>query len=117
MLTVAEIESNNKIDENEFSQMTHIMFHSLILHPAVTDKSLLEKKSLLLTEFTDFLNKMIRFKVTDRNKKVELIDFIEKLNLQRDLIDLQKGLINMEDAKRTADNLGRKAQTSFETEL
>jgi len=117
MLTLAEIENHNKIDENEFSQMTRIMFNSIILHPAANDKSLLEKKSLLLTEFSDLLNKMIQFKVTDRNKKVELIDFIEKLNLQKDLIDLQKGLINMEDAKQVADNLGKKAQTSFKTEL
>ena len=53
--------------------------------------------------------------LNDKKKKLEFINFIDKLNLQKELLDLQKGITNIDDIKKSAQRFGRKSQSAFST--
>jgi hypothetical protein len=116
MISITEIGNKNEINEKEFRQMTKLMYDSFLIKKTKKDKSLLEKQGLLIGLFTDLLNKYLEFQfLTSRNTKLEFINFIDKLNLQKEIIELQKGVTNIDDIKTASRRLGKKAQSSFKT--
>jgi len=114
--TLSEIETQNEIEEKEFSEMTKLMYGSFLIKKTKRDKAVLEKQTILISLFTQMLNKYLEFQMlSDKKKKLEFINFIDKLNLQKELLDLQKGITNIADIKETAQRFGRKAQSAFST--
>lgn len=114
--TLSEIETKNEIDEKEFSEMTKLMYGSFLIERAKRDKSILEKQTVLISLFTQMLNKYLEFQMlNDKKKKLEFINFIDKLNLQKELLDLEKGITNIDDIKKTAQRFGTKPQSAFST--
>src|SRR5260221_11331222 len=115
--TLSEIRNRNEIREKEFDEMTKLMFDSFLIKKSRKDKSLLEKQTYLISLFSDILNKYLEFQMlSDRKRKLEVINFIDKLNLQKELINLQKGASNIDDIKAKAQRFGRKSQSAFSTE-
>lgn len=50
-----------------------------------------------------------------RINKAKLIKFLARLDLQKDLLEVEKGRIKMTDIKAAGKRLGKKAQSAFET--
>lgn len=116
-ITLTEIRDQNEIQENEFDEMTKLMFDSFLIKKSRKDKAIIEKQTYLISLFTEMLNKYIEFQMlSDRKRKLEVINFIDKLNLQKELLDLQKGASKIADINESAQRFGRKAQSSFSTE-
>jgi hypothetical protein len=69
----------------------------------------------LISSFVKLMDKYLELKVIDKKNRIEIINFIDKLNLQKELLDLQKGVSNMKDIKVAAHRLGRKSQSAFLT--
>lgn len=116
-VTIAEIRNQNEIQENEFEEMTKLMFDSFLIKKSRKDKSILDKQTYLISLFTDILKKYIELQMlSDRKRKLDVINFIDKLNLQKELLDLQKGVTKITDIKEAAQRFGGKSQSSFSTE-
>lgn len=114
--TLSEIRTQNEIDEKEFGEMTKIMYGSFLIKKANKDKAILEKQTILISLFTEMLNKYLEFQMlSDKKRKIELINFIDKLNLQKELLELQKGITNIDNIKEAAQRFGRKSQSAFST--
>jgi hypothetical protein len=116
MTSVAEIKTKSEINEKEFSQMTKFLYESFLIRKSRNSKSSLEKQGQILALFTEVLNKYLELQfLSDKKRKIEFINFIDKLNLQKEMIDLQKGVTNIDNIKIAANRLGRKSQSAFKT--
>jgi len=49
-----------------------------------------------------------------RAERLKLINLIDKLNFQRDLLDIARGNVKISDIKAAGKHLGKKAQLSYE---
>jgi hypothetical protein len=117
MGTTLEIKKKNIINEQEFRHMTDLMFNSFLVTKYGANKSFLGKQALLIELFTNLINKYLELQIlTDKKGKLEFINFIDKLNLQKELIELEKGITDIKDIKQSAQRLGRKAQSAFKTQ-
>ena len=114
--TLTELEGKDEIGEKEFSEMTKLMYGSFLIKRTKNDKSVIEKQTILISLFTQVLNKYLEFQMLDdKKKKLEFINFIDKLNLQKEQLHLQKGITNINDIKEAAQRFGRKSQSAFST--
>jgi hypothetical protein len=111
MTSVAEIKTKSEINEKEFSQMTKLLNESFFVKKSSKNKSIIERQGQMLTLFTEVLNKYLELKfLRNKKTKIEFLNFIDKLNLQKEMINLQKGVTNLEDIKTAANRFGRKSQ-------
>ncbi|WP_300096641.1 hypothetical protein [Flavobacterium sp.] len=115
MTTLKEIERKNRLVEKDFGDITEILFKSFLINRTYKKISSLEKKEELVLNFTDFLEKYLEFDiVSSKQNKLSIINFIDKLNLQRELLEVEKGNINLTELKVVSKRFGKKAQSSFE---
>jgi len=50
----------------------------------------------------------------DKELKLQLIKVISKLNMQKELLELAGGKINLDDIEMAGKRLGKKSQSAFE---
>ena len=123
-MTVKEIDKINKIGAEEFDRISRILFDSFKISstdfPDVELKSKqlnnLSKKEELIISYSTFLNKLLELKFVESKKsKLELIDFLDKLNLQRELLEIAQGQLTFSDVNKNAKRLGKKSQSAFKS--
>lgn len=123
-MTVKEIDKINKIGAEEFDRISRILFDSFKISstdfPNVELKSKqlrdLSKKEELIISYSSFLNKLLELKFVESKKsKLELIDFLDKLNLQRELLEIAQGQLTFSDVNKNAKRLGKKSQSAFKS--
>jgi hypothetical protein len=113
--TLTRIKKQNEINEEEFNDITKLLYSSFLLKRSTKDPSIIEKKLFLLTSFAELMNQYLELRMVDRKNRLELINFIDKLNLQKELLDIQKGVTDIRTIKETAQRFGRKSQSVFIT--
>ncbi len=115
-MTALEIEDFNKINKREFNNITDLLLESFLLNQHYKNKDIIDKKEELLTFFSAFLQKYLEIEFFKSSaEKLQLINFIDKLQLQRELLELEKGQNKLSDIKLAAKKLGRKSQSAFES--
>lgn len=116
MLTLTEIEERNEISEKEFAQMSGLVFSFVSEKQPIKDISAIETKDNFINTFLSVLRKYLDIlPANDRGKRLEVINFIDKLNFKLELNELQKRGLYLTDIEKAASGLGRKAQSAFET--
>lgn len=114
MNAIERIKKYNSIEETEFDSMSKLMFHSFQINKNYKSENYIVKKEELITSFTQFLEKYLELDFLNSNKeKLEIINFIDKMNMQKELLELQKGDINISDIQIAANRLGKKSQSAF----
>ena len=117
MTTVLDkLEQQNTIDEQDFDKMSKLVFHSFLINRSYKSHSFLDKKDELLNYFTQFLEKYLELQfLSSKKDKLELINFIDKMNMQRELLELQRNETDMTQIKTAGQQLGRKSQSAFKS--
>lgn len=114
MTTVSQIE--NKIDRHEFDNISRMLLESFLVDANNESASAINKKEELLEHFSLFLKKYLQLHfLTSSQDKLRLINFIDKLNGQRELLELRKGKTKLADIKLAGQRLGKKSQSAFKT--
>lgn len=116
MRSIEKIE--NSIEEKDFDSISKLMFHSLYIKRDYKSHNYINKKEELLVYFTEFLEKYLELEIVNNKKqKLEIINLIDKMNLQKELLDLQKGISNLSEIQAAGKHLGSKSQSAFKTKL
>ncbi len=117
MATVLDrLEKENKIEMHEFDNVARLVFHSFQIHRNYRSHNFIEKKEELLNHFGQFLEKFLELQfLSSKKDKLELINFIDKMNMQKELLELQKGETNISQIRKAAQRLGAKSQSAFST--
>ena len=66
-----------------------------------------------LCELIPMLEKKLFSRGLSRQEKIDLADYIERLQLTRDVLDAKLKKIHPDDLRRAARHLGKKMQSSF----
>ncbi len=116
METIEEIEQNNKIHKHEFDTISNMMFESFLITSYQQNISTVIKQNELLDHFRLFLKKYLQLQFFNSTQdKLAVMDFIDKLNLQKELLELKTDNTNLADIQIAAQRLGKKSQSAFET--
>lgn len=112
MPVLQEIKQKDQFSEADLNQVTKIIFYSF----SINHLEKFDEQEQLLDYFKIFLKKYLNSNLlTTRKSKVQLINFLDKVNLQKELLELRKGEINIDQIKLAAQSLGKKSQSAFTT--
>ena len=110
MTAIQEMELSSRIDEAEFNGLSEILFHSVSVNRQYKSQSAIAKKEELIEDLVLFLNKYLALKVTASSKqKSQIVNLIYKLTMQKELIELQTGKLNIQGIKAAAKRMGKKS--------
>ena len=114
-MAIKEAHQKNAIKPAEFDRVSKIIYNSFSLDRNITDVSDILKREKFLIFFSDFFNQLINNQILDSKSKLEFIDFIDKLNLQKERLELEKGKLNLPDIQAAGKRIQKKAQSAFKT--
>lgn len=115
MTAIQEIQDKNKIEKHDIDNLSNIVFDSISVKGSYKTTTQLEKKEKLIDAFSSFVEQLMELRLTSsKQSKLELINFIDKLNMQKELLELEKGETTIADIQTAANRLGKKAQSAFE---
>ena len=104
----------NRIEKHDIDTLSNIVFDSILVKGDYKTTAQLDKKEKLIDAFAAFVEQLVELRLTSsKENKLELINFIDKLNMQKELLELEKGEISISDIQTVANRLGRKAQSAF----
>ena len=114
MTAIERLEKQNNIQEEEFDNVMSNVFQSFLVKKFYKSGNYLDKKEELLNYFTQFLEKYLKLQfINSKKDKVDLINFIDKINMQRELVELQRNEIDISQIKIAGKRLGKKSQSAF----
>ncbi|HVW12867.1 MAG TPA: hypothetical protein VHB54_03545 [Mucilaginibacter sp.] len=115
MTTLEKIEDLNQIDQEEFYKLVKMVYNSFLINRKYTSSSYVTKKEKLINSFSTFLEQYLELQFAgSKQSKLDFINFIDKLNMQKELLEIASGEANMNDIKIAAQRLGKKSQSAFE---
>ena len=118
MTAIQEIRNLNQINQEEIDNISKILLDSFVIKGVYKSNSLLAKKELLLNAFSDLIEKYIELDFAkSKETKLQLINFMDKLNMQKEFLELSKGETKISDIKLAAQRLGRKSQSAFKSRM
>jgi hypothetical protein len=110
-----QLKEENKISFSEFEEFSQPLFKSIVitLDKSISEKDLIKKQQTLITlkQLIDDVKSIGALSTQD--EKIKTINFLEKIDLQIELIDLKLGKIKSSDLKIAGLRLGKKAQSGF----
>ncbi len=116
MSILAQLEQKNKIEEQDFDKVSKLVFQSFTLNNKRKSLSNLHKKEDLIDSYTHFLKQYLELEfLSSKDDKLELINFIDKMNTQKELLALMRDETSLEKIKADANRLGNKSQSAFST--
>ncbi len=110
-----KLAGRNAIDRTGLDSIVRILCDSFLIKSNHKKISSIKKKEELIEDFSALLEKHLQFRFnTSPNDRLEMINFIDKLNQQRELLEIEKGKLTIDDVKRASERLSKKAQSGFE---
>lgn len=114
MELIDQIQAKNKLDKELIEDTMGQMFTVLFNVPNNISSTRLSFKYDLVQDYIGIVQKMLSSGfVRSNEKKIQLIDFIDRLNTQSEVIEFLQSDKSKADLKKAAKRLGDKAQSSF----
>ncbi|MFZ6012418.1 MAG: hypothetical protein ACOYXT_18890 [Bacteroidota bacterium] len=112
-MTTKNVTKINQIKEAEINELSSCIFQSFLVTGTQNTQTLV-RRSDLLDDFIDFLGKYLAADLAKSNKhKLAVLNSIDKLTLQKELLQLRKKEIAGADIKEAGRRSGRKSQSAF----
>jgi hypothetical protein len=115
MSATTEITQVNKIKYSDFKLAMKILFQSFTVQAESHAEALhLETKEQFVMDFQVLMEKYLQSPYASSKKyKLAIIDFIDQLNSQREVLELMKSGMTLDDMKLAAKRIGDKSQSTF----
>lgn len=114
MTILEKYENENTLEEQDFDKVSKLMFQSFLIKGNYKNQNFLDKKEELISYFTQFLEKFLELQFLNSKKdKLHIINFIDKMNIQKELVELRKNETTLEEIEKAGKSLGRKSQSAF----
>ncbi|MEI9918545.1 MAG: hypothetical protein WDO14_07060 [Bacteroidota bacterium] len=112
MIPAEEIDKINRIGETDVKDLAAILLHSLSIKKDNPVESLKHQDSIL-NKLISFLEKCLDENLLNNQDKLLVVKVLDKLNLQKELIELKLQGQSIENLKIAAERLGKKSQSAF----
>ncbi|ANI88841.1 hypothetical protein A9P82_05780 [Arachidicoccus ginsenosidimutans] len=111
---IRRFSKENIIEEDEFDNAMSNVFHAISINRTYKSEVHIEKKDELLVDLTQLLKKYLTLQLgISKKDKLDFIKLIDKMNLQRELLELQRNELNISQIRIAGKRLGKKAQSAF----
>ena len=104
-----------KIAQEEIVNISNIILNAFSPnHQKKISPKSANKKERLIDSYSEFIEKIMDVS-NSRQEKLTLINFLDKLNHQKEVLEILSGERKIYDIKKASERLGKKAQSAFET--
>jgi hypothetical protein len=114
MNTLEEIDSINAIDEGDLAKFSAILWDSLLIKRIYKRESLIGYKEDMVEGVTYLLKKMFLNDALSKESKLHIINLLDKLNTQKEYLELIKSKISNKDIEAASERLSQKSQSAFD---
>lgn len=116
MSTIKELQNLNQINKEDTNSIFEIVHKAIFINREYKSDSFVNKKSDFIYDFTEFLEGFLEKRFfKDKNDKLHIMNFIDKLNTQKEILELQKE--NISELKKASIRLNKKSQSAFENKI
>jgi len=112
MATLQSIKDLNQINDEELHNIAQIMLDSFVVKD--NNESVISKKEIIITSFANFMEQYLKLHfIGSKERKAQLIKFISKLKMQKELLEIASGEISLDDIQMAGKRLSKKSQSAF----
>ena len=105
---IKSIDNNSQISEQEFGQLAHWLYGSVVLSTNDTDKQY-TKKTQTLDLLITFLEDYYEGQVWESDElEASFLDFLSKIYLQKEILQISNGQIKAKDVQSAIKSFKRK---------
>ena len=114
-MILSATENLNFIDENDFTKISAALIESVLFKRAYKKDSVITYKEDMLDSLAALLRKMlVGGSHISKDTKLNLIDLLDKVNTQKELLEIIKSKVSPEDLLIASQRLSKKSQSAFE---
>ena len=115
MKTLEKIKHLNVVEKEDITLMSYLLYESISIKRAYKSEHIVDSKEEILNIFTSLFEKVLTERsLLSKKDKINVIHFIDKLNTQKENLEIIKGNILTKDIKAASKRLGKKSQSAFE---
>ncbi len=114
-MSTQEIEATNKIGQLDLDLVAQLTLDSFaIKQEHYKSRANLSKKEDIIDSYIAICLKILDSPgMNSKLKRLTIINFIDRLNMQKELIEIKKGNISIPDISVAGQRMGLKAQSAF----
>jgi len=111
-----EVEEKSSLEQNDLTSLNAIILDQLGRKPNSTVQA--RKSEKLLDYFTNLIAFLLDSQFARKKEQtLYLIDLLDKLNTQRDLLEIKRDNMKISDLRAVSKRLGKKSQSGLETKF
>jgi hypothetical protein len=110
-----DTENINVIEEEDLTKISLAIFESLLIKREYKRESVVDYKEDMIKSVSDLLKKMlVQNTGMSKESKLNIIILLDKLNTQREHLEIIKSKISISDIQQASKRLSKKSQSAFE---
>ena len=109
------IDHINAIEEADLTKISSVLFESLFIENKYMDTLIVDYKEDMVNDVANLLKKMLLQNAEmSVESKLNIINLLDKLNTQKEHLELIKSKISISDIQQASERLSKKSQSAFE---
>jgi hypothetical protein len=109
MTLIEEIENTCRISHSDVDHLLTVLIRSI----SGAKNNSFERQNRMISELILFLEKYLGEEILNMKDKVMVVKILDKIQLQREVIEMKLKGLSIEDLKVAAERLGKKSQSAF----
>jgi|ERR1700733_6914522 hypothetical protein len=112
---ISDTENINIIDEDDLAKMSTALIESVLIKKVYKKESIISYKEDMLDSIGALLTKiLVNDSGMSREAKLNVINLLDKINTQKEVLELIRSRVSAEDLLIASERLSKKSQSAFE---
>lgn len=112
---ILDTENINIIDENDKKKISTVLIESVLIKKVYKKESVISYKEDMLDSISTLLTKILaNDSGMSTEAKLNLIHLLDKINTQKEVLEMIRSKVSAEDLLIASERLGKKSQSAFE---
>lgn len=114
MMTIADIDSLNIVQEEDLTKVSTALFELLLIKKGDKRELEIEHSEDMIDATSEFLRKMLYHDAELTNElKLTILNLLDKLKTQKESLELIKAKTSIADIQQASQRLAKKSQSAF----
>jgi len=115
MITTDNLDSINAIGEDDLNKINLVLLESFYINDIYIEESVVNYKEDMIDSFGEVLKKiLLQNSKISKDSKFHIINLLDKLNTQKENLEMLKSKTTKSDILLASERLSRKSQSAFE---
>lgn len=114
MEVVEKYRDKIQFKENELDNVIHTIVNFTNINKDYKSVSIIDKKEEMIDLIIPLLQKYLELNISmNKDTKLEIINVVDKFNFRKEILEILKGNIDINDIEKAGMRLGKKSQSAF----